>query len=133
MQILLSIASVIGGFLATAILVGVSNAVASAAFNTQPKPDSPATVPSTYLTANLILSLLAAVAGGYICGWIAPTRPIIHVLVLAGLFTTMSLLTAVTTGAEPGQPTWYPWVIGIIGLSGVLIGGALRIFPTYGQ
>jgi hypothetical protein len=128
MRILLSVAAVFCGFLATAILVIVSTAIASRVFNTRPKPDSPPIVTVPYLTANLILSLLAAVSGGYICGWIAPTRPLVHVIVLAGLFEMLSLATAVTTGAAPGQPAWYPWVIGLICVFGLLVGGTLRLF-----
>jgi hypothetical protein len=128
MRILLSVASIVGGFLATAILVVIATAIATKVFNTQPKPDGPAIVPLPYLSANLILSLLAAVAGGYVCSRIAPTHPFVHVIVLAGLFEILSLATAVTTGAAPGQPTWYPWVIGLICVSGILIGGSLRTF-----
>jgi len=129
-KILLSVTAVVGGFLATAILVIVSTAIASTVFDSQPKPDPPAIVPLPYLTANLILSLLSAVAGGYICAWIAPTHPFVHVIVLAGLFEMLSLATAFTTGAAPGQPTWYPWVIGLICVSGLLLGGAIRHFTT---
>jgi hypothetical protein len=127
-RILLSIASIVGGFLATALLVVIGTAIATKVFNTQPKPDGPAVVPLPYLSANLILSLLAAVAGGYVCSRIAPRHPFVHVIVLAGLFEMLSLATAVTTGAEPGQPTWYPWVIGLICVSGTLIGGSIRTF-----
>jgi hypothetical protein len=123
---LVSVASIAGGFLATAILVVIGTATATRVFNTQPRPDGPAIVPFPYLSANLVLSLLAAVAGGYVCSRIAPARPFVHVIVLAGLFEMLSLATAVTTGAEPGQPTWYPWVMGLIGVSGILIGGSLR-------
>jgi hypothetical protein len=126
MRILLSVASIVGGFLATAILVVIGTVIATKVFNTEPKPDGPAIVPLPYLSANLILSLLAAVAGGYVCSRIAPTRPFVHAIVLAGLFEMLSLATAVTTGAEPGQPTWYPWVIGLICVFGILVGGSIR-------
>ncbi len=128
MRTLLSIASIVGGFFATAILVVIGTALATKIFNTQPKPDGPAIVPLPYLIANLVLSLLAAVAGGYVCRRIAPNHPFVHVIVLAGLFEALSLTTAVTTGAEPGQPNWYPWVIGLICVSGILAGGSIRKF-----
>ena len=130
MRTLLSVAAVICGFLATAILVGVSTAIASAAFGVEQKPDANATAPTTYLAANLFLSLLSAVVGGYICGWIAPSYPLVHAVVLAGLLGVLSLVTALTTGAAPGQPAWYPWVIGVIGISGVVIGGFVRVLMT---
>ena len=125
---LLSVASIFGGFLTTAILVVVGTAIATKVFNTQPKPDGPAIAPLPYLSANLLLSLLAAVAGGYVCSRIARTHPFVHVIVLAGLFEILSLASAVTTGAEPGQPAWYPWVIGLICVFGILVGGFIRTF-----
>ena len=127
---LLSIAAVIGGFLVTAILVSISTALASVVFGVQQKPDAAETVPAAYLAANLCFSLLSAIVGGYICGWIAPTNPLVHAAVLAALFGALSLGTAVTTGAAPGQPGWYPWAIGLIGISGVLVGGVVRFLMT---
>jgi hypothetical protein len=127
---LLSIAAIIGGFLVTAILVGGSTALASAALGVQQQPESGETVPITYLAANLFLGLVSAVVGGYVCGWIAPSNPVVHAAILAGLFGVLSLATAVTTGAAPGQPIWYPWVIGVIGISGVVIGGVVRLLLT---
>jgi hypothetical protein len=124
---LISIVAVVGGFAVTAILVVVGTAVATAAILRDPARDPTAVVPALYLAVNLALSLLAAVAGGYVCSWIAPTRPFVHAVALAGFFEALSLATAVTSGAAPGQPTWYPWVIGLICASGVIAGGAIRI------
>ncbi len=128
MQIFLSIVAVLGGYLATAVLVVVSTIIASKALNPPQVPGEPPVATVPYLVANLSLALLGAMAGGYLCAWIAPVSPLIHVIVLACLFGGLALATAITSGPMPGQPSWYPWVIGIIGASGVMIGGILRVY-----
>jgi peptidoglycan/LPS O-acetylase OafA/YrhL len=121
-----SIVAIIAGFLTTAVLVMAGTAVASAVMLPGRTAGETTVVPTPYLSVNLVLSILAAIAGGYVCGWIAPRHPFSHAAILAGVFGLLSLYTAVTTGAAPGQPHWYPWVIGTICVAGVLAGGALR-------
>jgi len=127
---LLSIGAVIGGFLVTVILVSVSTVFACVICGVKQKSNPSETVPANYLAANLTLSLLSAIVGGYVCGWIAHSDPLVHAGILAGLLGVLSLTTAVATGAAPGQPTWYPWVIGVIGVSGILVGGYVRLLTN---
>lgn len=122
-----SIAAVLVGYLVTAVLVIVGTVAASAALLPGAGRDPTVVVPTLYLAVNLGLSLLAAAAGGYVCGWIAPARPFLHAAILAGLFEILSLSMALSSGAAPGQPRWYPWVIGLLGMAGVLAGGAIRL------
>jgi hypothetical protein len=89
----------------------------------RPNPDT--VVPQTYLAANLAVSLAGAALGGWLAARFAPSAPGTHAAVLAAIVVVMSLATAIGTGAAPGQPAWYPWVIGVVGLAGVLAGGAL--------
>ncbi len=119
-----SIGAVIGGFLIMAVLVVVTTAVASAALLKAPEPNSPQKPNAVYLAANLICSFLAALAGGYACCWIAPYAPMNHAVALAILMAVMSVLTAITSRPNNGQPQWYPWVIAVIGVTGILAGAA---------
>jgi hypothetical protein len=119
----LSIASVVGGFLATAVLVGATTAIASRLLVGPPGPQPPATVGAAYLAVNLILGLASAAVGGLICAWVAPHSRAVHVGVLAGLLGILSFVTALTSSPQPGQPRWYPWAIGVIGVVGILAGG----------
>jgi hypothetical protein len=119
-----SIAAVVGGFAVTVFLVTAGTAAAVATLLRRGSSNPAAAVPAIYLAVNLALSLLAAVAGGLVCVWIAPKRPLVHAIVLAAIFETLSLATALTTGAQPGQPVWYPWIIGIVCVAGVIAGGA---------
>jgi hypothetical protein len=125
---LLSIVSVVAGFITTAVLVGVSTAVASRLLIGDAGSERPTPLGGTYLAANLILSFLSAAVGGYTCAWIASHSRAVHVGVLAGLLGVLSLATALTSGPGPGQPAWYPWVIGAIGIAGIVVGGAVRLW-----
>jgi MFS-type transporter involved in bile tolerance (Atg22 family) len=123
-----SIAAVAGGFVTMLAIVMVGTLAAVAAFvpgglttgMSQPPSGS---LSRTYLAANLLVSLLGAIAGGWVTSRVAAASPSTHVLVLAGIILIMSVVTA-AQGAAPGQPAWYPITISVIGLAGVLIGGA---------
>lgn len=127
---LLSFVAVVGGFVVIAFLVGITTALASKLPMGKPDPTCATAVSGTYLVTNLVLGFLCAVVGGYFCGRIAPRSPEIHIAALVGVLGTMSLLTIMTTGAAPGQPKWYPYIIGLLGVTGIIAGGALRISLT---
>lgn len=125
-----SIAAVIGGFVGLVVIVMVGTLAATAmlvpgglsAGMSQPPTGVP--VPRAYLAANLLVSLLGAIAGGWITARLAWSSPGTHVLILAGIMLAMSIATLMQ-GAQEGQPGWYPLAIAAIGLAGVLMGGSL--------
>ncbi len=128
-----SIGAVLAGYLAMAIVVMLGTA--TAAFLLMPGvmgqgmqlPEG-RVVPATYLTANLLVSLLAAALGGYITARIAAASPSSHVVALALLGLVMSLLyarQAARSGTRNGQPSWYPKVLPAIMVTGVLAGGMI--------
>lgn len=84
----------------------------------------PAEVPPLYLAANLGVSFMGAVFGGWLAARIGTSAPLAHAGALAALTAVMALLSA-QQPAGP-QPGWYPAVIGAIGVAGVLAGGKLR-------
>ena len=112
----MTIVVMVGVALAAAILIGSGAMI----------PDGPASPPPAgYLTANLIISLLAAVLGGYTTARIVGPRSLVQVIVLAAIVLALGLVTALTAGTGTGQPTWYLYVVPIIGAVGVLAGGHL--------
>ena len=122
-----SILAVIAGFGSMVAVVIVCTVLATALLlgDVEPKPGQ--VVPMPYLIVNLTYGLLAALLGGYVCAWLAPRRAGIHVGVLTAVVVLMSLATILGEGPAPGQPDWYPLVLGLIGVTGVPLGGVLRM------
>lgn len=128
-----SVLSVIAGFLTMAIVVMLGTFAAAAALlpgglaavrNSQGPPPSQS---GTYLLANLAVSFIAAVLGGWVAARLAPGSPKAHVIALAVLVVLMSIATAVTQkAATSNQPGWYPITIAVLGVVGVLVGGIWR-------
>jgi hypothetical protein len=129
-RILRSVAAIVAGygFMALTVMIGII--VATALFVPAGMPAeergaaSPA-LPVAYLAANLGISLLGAVLGGWLTARIAAFAPFGHAAALAAIVATLTILTAATAPAGP-QPAWYPIVIGSLGVIGVLAGGMLR-------
>lgn len=76
----------------------------------------PADAPTTaYVIVNIIISAAAALAGGFLTGRLAPVSRVMHGVGL-GVFLFLLALPLILTGPRLGQPSWYPTVIGIVGL-----------------
>jgi len=97
-------------------------------------------VSGTWIALILVLDVVAALVGGFVCAAVAP-RPL-SVQMLAGLVVVLGLVSAVVTpGAQsdPGprtgdvdnfdammkarQPTWILYTHPLLGVVGVLLGG----------
>lgn len=129
-----SLGAVLGGFVAMAVIVVVSTALAAESLipGGMEKATTPGTpLPHAYLRVNLAASAFAAVAGGFVTGWIAATAPLLHGLALAGLMIVMSLLSARQSGAT--QPRWYQLVLTFVmpffALAGAWMAGAFLMTP----
>ncbi len=114
-----SIRAVLAGYALVAALVIVATLVASKVL---PEPTT------TYLVLNLSYSLVFAVIGGYVTARIAPHSPLIHAGALAAIFLFVSfaaslLSAAAETAAFIAQPSWYPFVVALLGAGGVVVGG----------
>ena len=122
MKYLRLVAGIIGGYAVIALIVIGGVWIVSAALGVE----DPGDVSAGYLAANLILSFVAAVAGGYAAAWIAgPLR-----LAAAGILAVLVLVLGLLMESGTGQPDWYPMVLALIGASGVVIGGWLRHEPV---
>jgi hypothetical protein len=123
-----SIVAVVAGYLAT--FIGVSTffaLVLAAAFGGMPAPADAArfTPPAWLLWVELGVSPIIAVAGGYVCAWIARKQELRHGLALAGL---MLLMGAISVGTEAGlKPLWSSIAVAALGVAGVLAGARLRL------
>jgi hypothetical protein len=77
-----------------------------------------------YLIANLVASFIAGACGGAAAVRVAAHTPHGHVVALAMAILVLSLPT-LFAGAAPGQPTWYPALMSVLGPVSVLTGGLL--------
>lgn len=121
MQPLRSIAALVAGFGFMASTVMIGTMLATAVF----VPAAPGPLPVLYLAANLATNLLGAVFGGWLAARIGASAPFGHAVALAAVTAVLSI-GAVLQPPAGAQPAWYPVVVGIIGVAGVLAGGKLR-------
>jgi hypothetical protein len=88
---------------------------------------SPDDLPLNYYAANLVVSAMGAMLGGWVTARMAPSAEMVHVGALALLMLLMSIPTML--GYLPGselQPVWYRYTLPVLGISGSLLGGWLR-------
>ena len=125
MRIMRSIAALaVGlGFLAATVTVGTL--VASALFGSGP------TATVTYVSLNLAICGIGAILGGWLAARVASFAPYGHAAVMAALVAVLSITTA-TGAAAPAYPGWYPSVLSLVAVLGVLLGGKLRAAAASG-
>jgi hypothetical protein len=120
-----SIVAVVAGLL-TALLLMVLGTRAAAVVSGVAPDAAPTDV---HLALGLAATAIAAIIAGYVAARIAPRAPLLHAAGLAVLL----LLLAILGGRAPGQPSWYPWVLALLGAGGALLGARLcRPHPDVG-
>lgn len=135
MQGLRSLAAVIAGFgfMASTVMVGTMIAARLFLPGGMAAGGAPAgRVPLPYLAASLVVSFFGAVFGGWLAARIGRANPMGHAVALAAVTAVMAVVSAVQTAPGP-QPAWYPAVMGVIGVAGVLAGGRLRAAAAAGE
>lgn len=78
----------------------------------------------------LILGLLAyrlvySIAGCYLTGRLAPSRPMRHALVLGVIGLLFSTMGALVNSQQSRGPAWYPWALVVLALPCAWLGGKL--------
>ena len=114
--------AILAGYAAAAIVVGIGRIATNAAFGLA--TGSPPT--TRYLMTNVVISLLGAVLGGYLCMWLTPTGR--SLVALAGLVAVFMIVGAAYGRAawDASQPPWYLAIVTLLGVLGVLTGAAAR-------
>jgi SAM-dependent methyltransferase len=115
-----SIIAVLGGYLAMAVVAGITTGIATKAM--LPSVTAPPT--ESYLMVNLVLGLVASGLGGWLTAKLAPNEIWRHVGALAGLTLVLGALSGVTNHV---QPLWYKFAIVAAGVLGVGIGGLVKV------
>jgi hypothetical protein len=84
-------------------------------------------LPPEYFAANLVMSGMGAMLGGWVTARLAPSAEMAHVLALAALMILMSLPGVLGYGeSQMDQPTWYVYALPVFGVSAAILGGWLR-------
>ena len=124
--------AILCGFLAMTLVIISGTVVASSVFLEQGmrelSADASAPLPSSYLAANLALSLLAAVFGGWLASRLDPHagwRPVIGVTILVLVMSVAN--QAIPRGSSGAPVAWYPWALVASGVLGAVWGGWLRL------
>lgn len=126
-----SIASVVAGYFAMAFLVIIGTIAATAATipgGLSAARDQGLVPPRNYLIANLAVSFVASMFGGWLCARLAPGSPLIHAGALVVLLIVMSVISARSQARN--QPSWYPWTIGVVGSVAVFIGALWEVLSS---
>ena len=121
-----SVFVVLGSFLAMALVVVVTTALAARALLRRGAPGAPPALTPTYLAVNLICSALAALLGGWLAAHYAVSAPQSHVYALAVLMVGLSL-ASIRQSIAAGQPRWYALVLLVVMPFVVLLGGRLAV------
>lgn len=127
MRIMRSVAAVAAGLGFMAATVTVGTLLASAVLGGPRTPDARPSdwVFTAYLLVNLLICGVGAVLGGWLAARIASFAPYGHASVMAAIVAVLSVTTA--AGTPPaGHPEWYPSVLGLVAVFGILLGGKLR-------
>jgi len=115
-----SLGAIVAGFVAMVVVVMVATAVGTM-LPGMLVDGGPTTL---WLVVNLSYSMAAAAVGGWIAAHLAPRRRWWHGAALAAFIAIAWLLG--DGQPMPGQPTWYPQVITLIGVVGILAGACWR-------
>ena len=122
MRIIRSVAAVLAGlgFMAATATVGML--VASLALGREtPEVRLTPTAFSTFLFLYVVFCGLGGVFGGWLTARIGASAPYAHAAALAAVVAVLSIEVALAM-PTPGQPGWYPSLLGIVAVTGVLLG-----------
>lgn len=116
--------AIIIGYFTMAILMILSFAILEmVAPNLFPAPDSNPAL--GWILISFGMSVAYAVIGGYVTGAVSKTQrlgPMIGLAMIVIVFGTLSIILG-----QPEQPQWYEWLLVILGVVGVIVGGQLYL------
>lgn len=130
-----SMLAVIAGFAGMTVLVMVGSVAIAAAMipgglrgmrDRMQRGEMPLPSARIYAT-NLVMSLIAAIVGGWITLRLAPSSPTNHLIALSVVVLLMGVVSAFAPGGAQ-QARWYKLLIPVVGAAGVMASGML--FPA---
>ena len=129
--ILRSIVAVVVGYLSLSICVMVLLVVALALV-----PAWQGTVTGGYLATNIMLSIISAAIGGWVCARLAPSRPLLHGNILGLIALALGILYALSPMEDGGRsqpPGWYAPMLAMLAWPSVVLGTQIYIRTEQGR
>jgi hypothetical protein len=131
-NILQSIGAVIAGA-AISILLEVGTDAAMRAMGIFPKAEG--SMSDAQFALATAYRTIFGVLGAYITARLAPSRPMMHVLILGALGTVAAAAGAIAMWNKMPEigPRWYALVLIVLGLPSAWLGGKLRSMQLHGE
>jgi hypothetical protein len=125
-HVLRSIGAVVAGAIVNVALSLVTDFLLEKA-GVLPHPGHPAT--SGPLLLATVYRTIYGVLGSYVAARLAPSRPMLHAMVLGFIGFALSLLGVVMTWNRTAEfgPRWYPVALVLLALPTAWLGGKLRL------
>lgn len=118
-----NIGAIVGGYLITSILTGITIVLMGLVVPASLDPSN-----TGWVIVNILYGAVFAVIGGYICARIAPENGMRNVLILAGImliFGIMTMIASLPYLEETGQPAWYYPLLLVLTIPATVLGGVL--------
>lgn len=120
-----SLLAIVVGYLAMAVSVILMMLLLSLVFPELGHAHEQKQPPSTTMMVVIVaLGFPCSILGGWLCVWLAPRKPWMHVLILAAFSIIAGMINAMWF-SEPTQPGWYLASLPLVGLLGIFVGGRL--------
>jgi hypothetical protein len=73
----------------------------------------------------LVYRIIFSIAGCYVTAWLAPSRPLLHAMILGTIGLVLSTAAAIVLIPRDLGPAWYPIALAVSALPCAWIGGKL--------
>jgi uncharacterized membrane protein len=73
----------------------------------------------------LVYRIIFSIAGCYVTAWLAPSRPLLHAMILGTIGLILSTIAAIVLIPRDLGPAWYPIALAASALPCAWIGGKL--------
>jgi hypothetical protein len=73
----------------------------------------------------VVYRAIFSIAGCYLTAWLAPSRPMLHAMILGGIGFVLSTVAAIALIPMDLGPAWYPISLAVIALPCAWLGGKL--------
>jgi hypothetical protein len=123
LRIVRSILAILAGLI-TVVALSIGTDVALQKAGIFPSFETPQAFTTTLLLAATVYRSLYAVVGGYIAARLAPSRPVLHALILGAIGFALAILGAVMEWSAGNH--WYPIALVLTALPCSWLGGKLK-------
>ena len=123
-----TILSVVGGYLVTAVLTGVTIGLLAYLFPESYNPEN-----TEWVIANILYGMVFAAIGGYVLALIARENAVRNALILAAIMAVLGIATfaiTLTSAEATGQPIWYYPVLLLTSIPAMIFGARFRSQQT---